>query len=161
MSHLLSVSEKKVQYSLARLLDGSLLRSCWFGLSQIVRRKYGKCYFMIVCTLSRNVKCAQTWWTYSTVSFRSVHCSYRIITINCYFYFWEDILAREVIRNLELCFLQKMSHTTLWKNLDKWLPNNRQVERALKKQTDGKGETSGDNVTWQCLTTSTLLSMLL
>lgn len=34
----------------------------------------------------------------------------------------------------------------------------RQVE---KKQIDGKGETSRDNVTWQCLTTATPLFMCL
>lgn len=54
-----------------------------------------------------------------------------------------------------------MSHSTLWENSDKKLPNNRQVKPAMKKQTDGKGETSGDNVTWQCLITATLLSLLL
>lgn len=52
------------------------------------------------------VSVQKTWWTYHRDWVRSVHFNNRIITIKCYFYFWEDNLAMKVIRKLKACYLQ-------------------------------------------------------
>jgi len=94
MPQSLPVSEKEVKHSLAiheAGLGGCLPRSSWcFGLSGC--KKYILKVLLQDGGLYAQVLSVQkTWWTYSREWVRSVHFNKRIVTINCYFYFWEDI----------------------------------------------------------------------
>lgn len=161
MPQSLSVSEKEIQCGLSIQgagLWGYLPRCSWCSGLRLQESSTG-ITIRGLWTLCASVKCAKT--IYIREWLRSVHFNNSIVTMNYYFYFLEDNLARNVIRKLKACYLQTMNNRTLQENSVNWLPSNRRAEPALKKKkAHGRAETSRDDVTWQCLTIATLLSML-
>ena len=166
MPQSLSVSEKEVQYSLAIHEAGLSWLSSKKQLMLWAKSGCKKQVLKVLledCGLYAQVlSVKKTQWTSSREWVRSVPFNNRIVTISCYFYCWEDHLARNVVRKLKAYYLQTRNHIHFRRiqTVDCQITGE-QSQHWRNKETDGKGETSGDDVTWQSLSIATLLSMLL